>query len=142
MIKSLQDIILIFILTGFALIFFSCNSNKKEPLRIAAASNLRFVLEELHAEFEKETNINVEMSAASSGKLTAQIQNGAPFDVFLSADKKYTFYLYENGFGTEKPSLFCSGLIVYWTNKDMNLTGDIREILANKIKRIAIANPE
>ncbi len=142
MIKSLKDFILILILTSFAHSFFSCNSNKKEPLRIAAASNLRYAMEELNAEFEKETNVNVEMSAASSGKLTAQIQNGAPFDIFLSANKKYAFYLYENGFGTEKPGLFCSGLIVYWTNKDMNLTGDIREILTKKIKRIAIANPQ
>lgn len=143
MIKSLKDFILILILVGFAHTFFSCNSNADENvLRIAAASNLRYALEELNAEFEKETNIKVEMSAASSGKLTAQIQNGAPFDIFLSANKKYAFYLYENGFGIEEPKLFCSGLIVYWTNKDIHLTGDIREILTKKIRRIAIANPQ
>ncbi|MEN8122013.1 MAG: molybdate ABC transporter substrate-binding protein [Bacteroidota bacterium] len=127
---------------AFILSLVSCNSNKTETLRIAAASNLRYALEELNAEFEKGTNIKVEMSAASSGKLTAQIQNGAPFDIFLSANKKYPDYLFENGFGLEKPKLFCSGLIVYWTNKGINLKGDIYEIADEKIKKIAIANPQ
>ena len=143
MIKSLKDFILILIITGLTHVFFSCNSNeKKEPLRIAAASNLRYALEEINAEFEKETNIKVEMSAASSGKLTAQIQNGAPFDIFLSANKKYPNYLFENGFGINEPKLFCSGLVVYWTNKELYLKGDILEINSEKIKRIAIANPQ
>jgi len=119
-----------------------CSNNSSIPLRIAAASNLRYALEEINAEFEKETNIKVEMSAASSGKLTAQIQNGAPFDIFLSANKKYPYYLYENGFSIEKPKLFCCGLVVYWTNKDLNLKGDILEIKSENIQKIAIANPQ
>ena len=127
------------------LILFSsaCSSESEEnTLRIAAASNLRYALEEINTQFKKETNIKVEMSAASSGKLTAQIQNGAPFDLFLSADKKYSFYLYENGFANEKPKLFCSGLLVYWTNKNLSLKGDIREVAARNIQKIAIANPK
>ncbi|OQY05032.1 MAG: molybdate ABC transporter substrate-binding protein [Bacteroidetes bacterium 4572_117] len=125
------------------LAMFSCNFTENDnTLRIAAASNLRYVLEEINIEFENETAIYVEMSAASSGKLTAQIQNGAPFDIFLSANKKYPFFLYENKFSINSPKLFCKGLLVYWTNKRINLKGDIQEIVANDIKKIAIPNPK
>ncbi len=130
------------IVVCFILFFVSCNSKTKEPLHIAAASNLRYALEELNAEFEKEKGIKVEMSAASSGKLTAQIQNGAPFDVFLSANKKYPQVLFKNGFAVNKPKLFCSGLLVYWTDKKLDLKGTISEIISADIQRVAIANPQ
>ncbi len=131
------------IFTILVLYCTSCNLAVNEnTLRIAAASNLRFAIEEINAEFNKETNIIVEMSVASSGKLTAQIQNGAPFDIFLSASKKYPFYLYENDFASEKPKLFCCGLLVYWTNKNLNLKGNIHEVSACIIQKIAIANPQ
>lgn len=129
-------------ITSLLMFFSSCNSETKEPLRIAVASNLRYTLEELNAEFEKKTGFKVEMSVASSGKLTAQIQNGAPFDIFLSANKKYPQFLFKNGFSVEKPKLFCSGLLVYWTNKELNLKGDIFELKSTNIQRIAIANPK
>lgn len=131
------------LVVGLSVSVYSCNSiNKKVIIRIAAASNLRYLLEDLNAEFEKETNIKVEMSVASSGKLTAQIQHGAPFDIFLSANKKYPFHLFEKGFGIEEPKLFCNGLVVYWTNIKLKLKGDIHEIAGENIKKIAIANPQ
>ena len=142
MIKRVSVFFKALIIMGLIPFFLSCNSNKTKPLRIAAASNLRYVLEELNAEFEKETGIKVEMSVASSGKLTAQIQNGAPFDVFLSANKKYPQFLFNNGFSTKKPKLFCSSLLVYWTNKEIVLKGDIYELELANIQRIAIANPQ
>lgn len=142
--KSKRSFLVCFLfLTGLALLAQSCNNDKQNSvLRIAAASNLRYALEEINTEFEKGNGIKVEMSAASSGKLTAQIQNGAPFDVFLSANKKYPQYLYDKGFGQCEPRLFCYGLLVYWAIKDLKLKSDMRKITGAGIHKIAIANPK
>jgi molybdate transport system substrate-binding protein len=124
------------------IIITSCNlTNKNNVVHVAAASNLRYALEEINLEFEKISGVKLEMSVASSGKLTAQIQNGAPFDIFLSANKKYPFYLFEKGFGVSKPKLFCNGLLIYWTIKDIKLKGDLQEIANSNIQKIALANP-
>lgn len=128
----------------FVLVFLlTCckTGSSNNVLHVAAASNLRYALEEINTEFEQTSGVKLEMSVASSGKFTAQIQNGAPFDVFLSANKKYPFYLYEKGLGASKPKLFCNGLLVYWTIKDLKLTGDLQEIAGSNIRKIALANP-
>ena len=78
--------LVIFISIGF---FYSCNTEKKDSLRIAVASNLQFVMTELVQEFSENTGIDCEVIVGSSGKLTAQIIEGAPFDLLLSADVKY-----------------------------------------------------
>src|ERR1700733_1418055 len=67
-------------------------------LVVAGAANVQFTLEDLKAEFTKETGIDVKTVIGSSGKLTSQVENGAPFDVFLSADMKYPATLYREGF--------------------------------------------
>ena len=61
-------------------------------ITVAGAANVQFTLDDLKAEFTKETGIDVKTVIGSSGKLTSQIENGAPFDVFLSADMKYPTY--------------------------------------------------
>jgi molybdate transport system substrate-binding protein len=63
-------------------------------ITVAGAANVQFTLEDLKAEFTKETGIAVKTVIGSSGKLTSQIENGAPFDIFLSADMKYRQTLY------------------------------------------------
>ncbi|MBN1253418.1 MAG: molybdate ABC transporter substrate-binding protein [Bacteroidales bacterium] len=137
--NQLVKIIFVILLMFFS---FSCNShNKNENLKIAVASNLRFAIEEINSEFEKQTGKSVEIISASSGKLTAQITNGAPFDIFVSANKKYAQKLFDEGFSKENPEILCNGVLVLWSNSAIE--PELNELTQNSdLKAIAIANPQ
>jgi len=126
----------------FILLFACTHTNPKPPkLRIAASANMQFAIKGLMDEFTNRTHIETELITASSGKLTAQIQEGAPFDVFLSADMKYPTALYENGFTHSKPVSYAYGQLVLWTmNQTIPLSLDSFSI--GSIKHIALANPK
>ena len=94
-------------------------------ITVAAAANVQFTLQDLQAEFTRETGITVKPVIGSSGKLTAQAENGAPFDVFLSADMKYPDKLYKDGFSSDEPKVYVYGTLVLWTMKDLNLGAGI-----------------
>jgi molybdate transport system substrate-binding protein len=103
------------------------------------------VARDLAAAFEKQSGHKVRMSVASSGTLYAQIENGAPFDVFLSADVDYPRKLVSSGKG--EPSglqVYALGRLVLWSRTDMGIDC-AREgqacLLDTRIRRIAIANP-
>lgn len=116
-----------------------------EEIAIAAASDLNFAIKEIIAEFEKVTGKHVKLSLGSSGNFYAQIQNGAPFDLYFSADIGYPKKLEEAGL-TVPGSLYryAVGRIVLWTNHDSHRdVSKGMEILRDPaIKKIAIANPK
>lgn len=112
-------------------------------LRIAAASDLRFALEEVIAAFRAaHPDMPVEASYGSSGNFFAQIREGAPFDVFLSADSEYTRRLAGEGLG-EAPFPYALGRLAVVVSKESGLDprgfGDLLKGAA--IRRLAIANP-
>jgi len=113
-----------------------------DEITVAAAANVQFTLEDLKAEFTKETGIGVKAVIGSSGKLTSQVENGAPFDVFLSADMKYPAKIYKDGFSLEAPKVYAYGVLILWTMKDMDLSKGITVLGDPSIQKIAIANPE
>ena len=117
---------------------FACKS-AEGPLRIAAASSTRFLVEALVEEFEKTTGKSVEVIVASSGKLTAQINQGAPYDLMLSADLYYPEQLVLAGKTQGDVVHYCTGKLVLWSMKDMR--GDGLDQL-RVARHIAIANPE
>ncbi|HEX6532820.1 MAG TPA: molybdate ABC transporter substrate-binding protein [Nitrospira sp.] len=116
-----------------------------EEITIAAASDLNFAFKEIVAEFEKASGKHVKLSLGSSGNFYAQIQNGAPFDLYFSADIGYPKKLEEAGL-TVSGSLYryAVGRIVLWTNHDSHRdVSKGMEILRDPvIKKIAIANPK
>jgi molybdate transport system substrate-binding protein len=116
-----------------------------EEITIAAASDLNFVFRELVAEYEKSTGDRVRLSLGSSGNFYAQIQNGAPFDLYFSADIAYPRKLEEAGL-TVPGSLYqyAVGRIVLWAGKDsrLDLSKGMDVLLEPTIKKIAIANPK
>jgi molybdate transport system substrate-binding protein len=112
-----------------------------QPLRVAVAANAQFVMEKLSAAFVQKTGIVVEPIISSSGKLTTQIQQGAPFDVFLSADMTYPETLYQQGYTTAAPVVYAYGSLVVWTLSDLPLSPDLKILLNPAIRHIAIANP-
>ncbi len=111
-------------------------------ITVAGAANVQFTLEDLKAEFTGETGIGVKTVIGSSGKLTSQVENGAPFDVFLSADMKYPAKLYKDGFSSQAPKVYAYGTLVLWTMKDMDLSKGVSVLSDPGIQKIALANPE
>jgi molybdate transport system substrate-binding protein len=112
-----------------------------QTLRIAVAANAQFVMQSLKDAFEKQDAAQLELVISSSGKLTAQIEHGAPYAIFLSADMRYPEALYKKGFATSKPQVYAYGKLVLWTLKDINMQDGIGIIQQPGIKTIAIGNP-
>ena len=112
-----------------------------QALRVAVAANAQFVMEEIRTAFQKKTGITVESIVNSSGKLTTQIQQGAPYDVFLSADMAYPTTLHEQGLTTASPVVYAYGSLVLWTLGEFPLSTDLKGLLNENIRHVAIANP-
>lgn len=112
---------------------------------VAAAANLLYVLDALTAEFKRGAPaINVSVTTGASGSLFAQIKNGAPFDVFLSADTEYPRQIVAAGLGP-RASLrtFATGRLVIWTMRAGLPLDDTAALLrSGTTKRIAIAQPK
>jgi molybdate transport system substrate-binding protein len=124
-----------------------------QELRVAAASDLTAAMEKLAPAFEKQSGIHVRVSFGSSGNFFAQIQNGAPFDVFLSADSSYPEKLLQAGQAEPKSfTPYARGRLVLWaakstglrlpTSHGKTLDGGLDFLKAATVHKIAIANPE
>ena len=126
-----------------AVLAFSAHA-QRPSIAVAAASDLQAVMPELLRGFERDTGIAARVSFGSSGNFFAQIQNGAPFDVFFSADVDYPRRLVASGHA-DKDTLYeyATGHLVVWTRSDSGI--DVRRGLAvvtdDRVRRIAIANP-
>ncbi|VAW87098.1 Molybdenum ABC transporter, substrate-binding protein ModA [hydrothermal vent metagenome] len=113
-----------------------------EKLTIAAASDLRYALTDIIALYKKDHPEQVvEVVFGSSGKMTNQIMNGAPYDVFFSADISYPEKLHTAGFTAGKVTAYALGRIVLWSHKKDASQLKLEDFLDASIKRIAIANP-
>jgi molybdate transport system substrate-binding protein len=124
------------------LFFFSCSSEaKKEILNVAVAANFQFAIKEIVENFEKEHSIKCNIIISSSGKLTAQINEGAPYDIFISADLKFPEYLFEKGLTYQDPIIYAQGKVVLWTLNDFQNIS-IETLNSQQVKHIAMANPE
>lgn len=117
------------------------------PLSIAAAGDLRGVLEELKARFEaSHPGARLQLSFGASGSLTAQIQQGAPFDVFLAADTGFPEQVQKAGLaGPEGLFPYATGALTLWVRGDLGLDPakeGLRLLLDARVKKIATANPQ
>ena len=115
-------------------------------MRVAAAADLKFAMDELSKEFESKTGARVDVTTGSSGNFFAQIRSGAPFDLFFSADMDYPRKLEEAGFA-EPGTLFeyALGMIVIWTpaSSRVDVAQEKWNALSDaRIQKIAIANPK
>jgi molybdate transport system substrate-binding protein len=125
---------------------------ESKDLKVAAAADLTFVIDKLGPAFEKATGVHVTVSLGSSGNFFAQIQNGAPFDVFLSADKGYPEKLEQAGKTEGSPVSYARGRLVIWvpnsssvqlpSKGNQTLDGNLDVLTTPAVRKIAIANPE
>ena len=124
-----------FILCALSLSF----SVEAAPLRIAVAANFKPVMDELAQRFEKKSGNRLTVSSASTGVLYNQIVNGAPFDVFLSADSERPKLLEDqNLIVPDSRAPYARGVLVLWNTSDQPVT--LKELKEYK-GRVAIANP-
>ena len=108
-------------------------------VRVAVAANFAAPIKTIAEVFEKETGTKIQISLGSSGKLFAQIQNGAPFDVFLSADNIKPATLIANGYAVKNSEFtYALGTLVLWS-RDTRNTKHVLE--SSDYRKLAIANP-
>lgn len=122
------------------LVIFSC-SPKENTLTIATAANMQFAMNALVEAFESETGTKCEIILGSSGKLTAQIQEGAPYDLFFSADTKFPETLRASGNTVGEPVIYAQGQLVLWSLKENPLVS-LDQLSSDEVSHIALANPK
>ena len=115
-------------------------------VNVAAAADLRAALQEVAAKYQERTGVVVKLSFGASGALTQQIQNGAPFDLFFSADMDYPRQLIAAG-QADGSTLYryAVGQLVLWVPNDSPLNVEHKGmdvLLDPSVKKIAIANPQ
>ena len=112
-------------------------------VRVAVASNFTRTVTELSQHFSKTSAIDVRISSGSTGKLYAQIVNGAPFDVFLAADAERPLLLEQRGYAVPGSRItYATGALVLWSSDDALVGRDCREVLQRgDYQHLAIANP-
>ncbi len=126
------------------LIILSCVPTHNNSITIAAASSLRSVLQEMSSQFKVETDVAINIVTGSSGKLAAQIEAGAPYDIFLSANTIYTDYLQNKLSLNNKPVIFAHGQLAFLSNAYLDIdTTSLKSIINNNyFQKIAIPNPK
>ena len=129
----------------FAAVLLWSGLSRAQQITVAAASDLQFVLPEVAARFQRDSGISAKLIFGSSGNFFGQIGNGAPFDLFFSADSEYPRKL--EAAGLAEPGTvyeYAVGRIVLWIPQDsaLDLTRGLAVLLDARVKKIAIANPE
>lgn len=127
----------ILILTLFCISLFA------QKINVAVAANVSYAINDLIKEFNKSNpNTKVLVTLGSSGKLTAQIRNGAPYDIFMSANMKYPNSLFEDKIAITKPIVYAQGSLALLSGKKIELSKGLELLKDKEIKKIAIANPK
>ncbi|MCH8541952.1 MAG: molybdate ABC transporter substrate-binding protein [Alcanivorax sp.] len=124
------------------LLLWCAGAHASEPLRIAAAADLRYALDDIvEAYRQAHPEANIEVLYGSSGKMTTQILHGAPFDIFFSADIAYPERLRDRGLAATEPAVYAMGRIVIWSNTLDAASLTLEDLASDDIRRIAIAQP-
>ncbi|BDU78375.1 molybdate ABC transporter substrate-binding protein [Mesoterricola sediminis] len=119
----------------------------RKPLSVVAAADLRGVFDELKAAFEARTpGVELKVAFGASGSLTAQILQGAPFDVFLAADTGFPEQVRKAGLATpEGPFPYALGTLTLWVRRDLGLDparDGLQVLTSPALRKIATANPQ
>src|SRR5277367_7040358 len=133
-------------LSLIAVLAASCISQlcRAQEITVAAAADLQFAMQDIAARFQKETGKTVKVIYGSSGNFFQQVQNGAPFDMFFSANLDYAKKLEAAGL-TEPGSFYqyARGKIGIWFRNEskLDLSSGLQVLLDPSVKKIAVANP-
>lgn len=112
-------------------------------INVAVAANVSYAIDSLIEKFnESNPNTKVQVTLGSSGKLTAQIKNGAPYTLFMAANMKYPEALYVDKIAITKPIVYAQGSLAMLSTKKLDLSKGINIVTEDKVGKIAIANPK
>lgn len=129
-------------LIAIACLLFVTGTAHAEKITVAAAADLKFAMDEIVTGFKKShAGAELDVIYGSSGKFHTQIQQGAPYDLFFSADIRYPQELAAKGLAASKVTPYAVGRIVLWSNSMDATTMTLASLTDPKIARIAIANP-
>lgn len=118
-----------------------CAASFAQTIKVATAANMQSAIMVLKKDFKAKTGVNIEPIIGSSGNLVAQMRNGAPFDVFLSADMSFPKKLADDGLTTGTPVVYAQGILIICSTQDLGYENWPRLLLTPKIKKIAVGNP-
>lgn len=137
--KKITSIILTLILTT------ACGRSDSNfnTLTVAVAGSMKQAAEQLADEFMKfQPDSKIEVVPSASGTIVAQILNGAPFDLFMSADMKFPRAVYDKGYAVNSPEVYARGTLVVFSRHGLNFSNPLTTLSEMNIKKIAIANPD
>jgi molybdate transport system substrate-binding protein len=127
----------------FVLLALSISYLSAGTISIAVAANVSYAIEDLKKEFNKtHPDTKVRVTLGSSGKLTAQIKHGAPYQLFMSANMKYPKALYKEKIAVTEPVVYALGSLALLSNKNRDFSDGIYLLQSKNISKIAIANPK
>lgn len=131
----------LWIIASFILTTCTTASDADRPVYIATSANLQFAMEALVKNFQAMENSPCEIIVNASGKLSAQIKAGAPYDIFLSADRKYPQELWLLGLSEDQPETYAFGKLVLWSSLPFD-TLNVASLQDERVQFIALANPK
>ncbi|MBW6488598.1 molybdate ABC transporter substrate-binding protein [Sulfurimonas sp.] len=112
-------------------------------INVAVAANVSYAMDKLLEEFHKTNpDTQVKVTLGSSGKLTAQIKNGAPYQLFMAANMMFPQSLYEEGIAITVPVVYAQGSLAMLSNSQKDFSKSINLLKDQSIQKIAIANPK
>ena len=112
-------------------------------ITVAAAANVTYAMDKLVKEFNKTNpDTKVQVTLGSSGKLVAQIENSAPYDIFMSADMKFPQALFDKKLTKTPPVIYAQGVLAMFSSKELDYSKGLNLLKDSSISKIAIANPK
>lgn len=133
--NQIRIVILLLFTLGFA------STTRAEPALVAVAANFSYTAKALKSAFEKESNDTIKLSIGSTGKLYAQIINGAPYDIFLAADAARPAKLAQDNLIIGTPISYAKGRLALWGKSADIVEGKV-DVILNNARHIALANPK
>ena len=128
------------IILGFMVLYSSIFAGE---ITVAAAANVTYAMDKLVKEFNvTNPDTKVVVTLSSSGKLVSQIENGAPFNIFMSADMKFPQALFDKKLTTTAPVIYAQGALAMLSSKELDYSKGINILNDISISKIAVANPK
>ena len=127
----------------FLLFFLTFSLLHAGSINVALAANVSYAIDDLKTAFHKHyPDTEVKITLGGSGKLTAQITHGAPYDLFMSANMRYPEALYKNKIALTQPKVYAKGALAILSLRPRDFRQGINIVTNKNIRRIAIANPQ